>query len=161
MTSNRPSNRVIRLLAGDGRLSTVVVVRGVPDVRVCAATEAAGLRSSGRGIVIALRDPGTVPIALRSGWKAILSLEVPDVDPWGELATNEDLAPTGDVIAAFVVENRDVERVVLHCHLGVSRSRSAAAAICDVLHWPYRWTVLHEPLYAAVRDALKRRLDHG
>jgi predicted protein tyrosine phosphatase len=156
-----PSDRVIRLLAGDGRLATATHARGVPDVRVCSAPEAARLRPSRRGVVIAIRDPGAAPIALRPGWRAVLALEVPDVDSLGDLAPTVDLGPTGDAIAAFVVEHHDAVRVVLHCHLGVSRSRSAAAAICDAFKWPYRWTALHEPLYAAVREALERRMRHA
>jgi predicted protein tyrosine phosphatase len=109
-------------------------------------------------VVIAIRDPAAPIVKLRSGWRAVLSLEVPDVDPSGDLTPLVDLGYAGDTIVEFLTANRNAEGIVLHCHLGVSRSRSIAAAICEAFAWPYQWTVLHEPLYRAVLDACHRSL---
>jgi hypothetical protein len=88
-----------------------------------------------------------------------LALDVPDVDETGGLSTSETLEPVAASIAEFAIRHRNAQTIVLHCHLGVSRSRSTAAALCEAFGWPYRWTVLHEPLYHAVLLALRRRLE--
>jgi rhodanese-related sulfurtransferase len=152
------SARLVRLLATDGRIPNAAHANTGPDVIVCSAPEAARLRPSRHGVVIALRDPGSAPAPLKSGWGALLPLEVPDVDVSGELPPPANLEPLAEALAEFVIHHRDARRIVLHCHLGVSRSRSTAAAICETFEWPYRWTVLHEPLYHAVGVALRRRL---
>jgi predicted protein tyrosine phosphatase len=148
------------MLSQDGRLPGAPKRATEPDIRVCSAQEAARLRPSRRSVVIAIRDPGAPIVQLRSGWKAVLSLEVPDVDPSGDLTPLVDLSYAAEAVVAFVTASRNVAGIVLHCHLGVSRSRSVAAAICDAFGWPYQWTVLHEPLYHAVLDAIRRSLSH-
>jgi len=152
------SHRLIRMLSHDGRLSATPKGAREPKVRVCSAQEASRLRPSSSAVVIAIRDPGAPVVQLRSGWRAVLSLEVPDVGPSGDLAPLVDLSYAGEAVAEFLTANRNIAGIVLHCHLGVSRSRSVAAAICEAFAWPYQWTVLHEPLYRAVLDASRRSL---
>jgi predicted protein tyrosine phosphatase len=151
------SARLVRLLATDGVIPNTVHSNTRPDVVVCSAIEAGRLRPAREGIVIALRDPGSEPAPLNSGWGAVLALEVSDVDERGEIAPSATLEPLAEAIAEFAIRHRNARTIVLHCHLGVSRSRSTAAAICEAFGWPYRWTVLHEPLYHAVLLALRRR----
>jgi rhodanese-related sulfurtransferase len=151
------SARLVRLLGADGVIPNTAYADRGPDVVVCSAIEAGRLRPTREGIVIALRDPGSKPAPLKSGWGALLALEVSDVDVRGELAPSVNLEPIAEAIAEFAICHRDARTIVLHCHHGVSRSRSTAAAICEAFEWPYRWTVLHEPLYHAVLLALRRR----
>jgi rhodanese-related sulfurtransferase len=155
-TATQPSRRLIRLLAQDGRLPTETIAVGAPDVMVCSADEASRLRPSRRGVIIALRDPGSSPVQLRTGWLAVLALEVQDVNARGDLEPPVDLTQAAAAVAEFVSAHRSVARIVLHCHLGVSRSRSTAAALCESFGWPYHWTVLHEPLYRAVLAACRQ-----
>src|ERR1035437_5067071 len=138
------SHRLIRMRSHDGRRSAAPKGARAPDVRVCSAPEAARLRPSRRAVVIAIRDPGAPVVQLRSGRRAVLCLEVPDVGPSGELAPVVDLSDVGEAVAEFVTANRNSAGTVLHCHLGVSRSRSVAAALGGGFAWPYQWTVLHE-----------------
>jgi rhodanese-related sulfurtransferase len=152
------SARLVRLLVTDGVIPNAAHANTGPDVVVCSAIEAGRLRPSREGVVIALRDPGSAPVPLRQGWGALLALEVPDVDVRGELVPSANLEPIAEAIAEFSIRHRDARSIVLHCHLGVSRSRSTAAALCEAFGWPYRWTVLHEPLNHAVLLALRRRL---
>ena len=149
---------LIRMLATDGAIPYGGYATTGPEVLVCSAREAGRLRPSPQGVVIALRDPGSAPAPLKSGWKAILDLEVPDVDVTGELTPPTNMGPIAETIAEFSMRHRDARMFVLHCHRGVSRSRSTAAAICEAFDWPYQWTVLHEPLCHAVGVALSNRL---
>lgn len=57
-------------------------------------------------------------------------------------------------VATFVREHAGADTLLLHCAAGVSRSRSMAAAICDVLGLPYQWTVLNDDVYRRVRTAM-------
>jgi predicted protein tyrosine phosphatase len=150
--------RLVRLLATDGAIPYAGRANTGPEVLVCSAREAGRLRPSRQGVVIALRDPSSAPAPLKSGWRALLALEVPDVDVKGELTPPANLEPLAEAIAEFAIRHRNARTIVLHCHLGVSRSRSTAAAICEAFDWPYQWTVLHEPLYHAVLLALRRRI---
>lgn len=95
---------------------------------------------------------------LLSGWNSVLSLEIEDVDLHGNLEPGVDVRVPAAAIAAFVQTHRRAPQMLLHCHAGVSRSRSVAAAICEAFGWPYRWTVLHQPLYDAVLACLRETL---
>ena len=122
---------------------------------MCSAVEAQKIRATRTGIVIAVRDPGASRIPLKAGWRDILALEVPDVDASGVADPAWNLDESARRIARFVGTNATATRILLHCHLGVSRSRSIAAALCVHRGWPYAWTVLHQPLYDAVLRALR------
>jgi predicted protein tyrosine phosphatase len=154
----RLSARLVRLLATDGAIPYAGHANTGPEVLVCSAREAGRLRPSRQGVIIALRDPGSEPAPLKPGWGALLAVEVPDVDVRGELTPPANLDPVADTIAEFSMRHRDARTFVLHCHRGVSRSRSTAAAICEAFNWPYQWTVVHEPLHHAVGVALSNRL---
>jgi predicted protein tyrosine phosphatase len=144
-----------RIVSEDGPLWEGRRPRGVPLVRVLSRDEAVRARPLSRGVVISIRAPSMEPPRLSSRWKAVLSLEIEDVDLQGNLDPGVDLRAPGEAIAAFVQSHRRVPQILLHCHAGASRSRSAAAAICEAYGWPYHWTVLHQPLHDAVLAALR------
>lgn len=156
-------SRLQELLADDGPRWTGRRPRGVPMVRVMDRDEAARARAMQTGVVISIRAPGMEPADLASGWPAVLSVEIEDVDLHGEFDTAFDLRPAAEAIAQFVWAHRRARHLVVHCHAGVSRSRSVAAAICDTFGWPYHWTVWHKPLYDAVAATLRLRVnqDHA
>ena len=129
--------------------------RGVPLVRVLSRDEAVRAKPVRRGVVISIRAPGMEQPELLSGWKAVLFLEIEDVDLYGNLEPGVDVRVPAAAIAAFVRTHRRAPQILVHCHAGVSRSRSVAAAICEAFGWPYRWTVLHQPLYDAVFARLR------
>ena len=144
-----------RIVSEDGPLWEGRRPRGVPLVRVLSRDEAVRARPVSRGVVISIRAPGMEPPRLSSRWKAMLSLEIEDVDLQGNLDPGVDMRAPAEAIAAFVQSHRRAPHILLHCHAGASRSRSAAAAICEAYGWPYRWTVLHQPLHNAVLAALR------
>lgn len=154
-------SRLQELLAYDGPRWTGRRPRGVPVVRVMDRDEAARARPVQSGVVISIRAPCMEPAALAPGWQAVLSVEIEDADLHGQLDTAFDLHPEADAIAQFVCAHRGARHLVVHCHAGVSRSRSVAAAICDTFGWPYHWTVLHKSLYDALAAALRLRVNQG
>jgi predicted protein tyrosine phosphatase len=128
---------------------------GVPLVRVMGDSEVRDARASRAGVVIAIRAPGARVVPLRSGWHAVLEIEVPDVDVYGNLGPGADVSPAAREIAAFLRAHHDAPSILVHCRAGLSRSRSVAAALCESRGWPYAWTVLHQPLHDAVAEALQ------
>jgi hypothetical protein len=115
------SARLVRLLATDGVIPNAAHANTGPDVVVCSAIEAGRLRPSRDGVVFALRDPGSELAPLKSGWGALLSLEVPDVDASGELAPAANLEPLAKATAEFAIRQHKARAIVLHCHLRLAR----------------------------------------
>lgn len=153
-----PMTSLERILGEDGPRWAGRRPRGVPLVRVLSRDEAVRATPARGGVVISIRAAGMEQPALRSGWKAVLFLEIDDVDLHGNLEPGVDVRPPAAALADFVRTHRRAPQILLHCHAGVSRSRSAAAAICEAFGWPYRWTVLHQPIYDAVLACLTEPL---
>lgn len=129
--------------------------RGMPRIRVMSVTEAKRLRPKKGSVVVSIWTPHVPRSSLRPGWVDTLSLTVEDVDEWGNVSEEAPLDEPARQLAAFIVKHQRAPEIVLHCLAGLSRSRSAAAAICAHFHWDYQWTVLHEPFYRAISHALK------
>ncbi len=129
--------------------------RGVPLVRVLSRDEAGRTKPVRLGVVVSIRAPGMELPELLSGWQSVLSLEIEDVDLHGNLDLGADVHEPAAAIATFARAHRRAPHILIHCHAGVSRSRSVAAAICEYFDWPYRWTILHRPLYDAVLAFLR------
>lgn len=144
-----------RELMGDGPRWKGPRPRGIPLVRVMSREEAVSARPRSGGVIVSIWDPGMEPPVLSSRWKAVLQLEIDDVDLYGNLDPGADIRGPGEGIANFVKSHRRAPLIAFHCHAGVSWSRSAAAAICEAYEWPYRWTVLHRPLFDAALMALR------
>lgn len=140
---------VKRILAEDGPLWAVRRPRRVPLVRMLSENEAVRAKPVRRGVVISIRAPGMESPELSPGWKAILSPETEDVDLHGNLDPGVEVHGPAAAIAAFVRTHRRAPQLVLHSHAGVGRSQSVAVAMREAFNWPYRWTVLHRPLFDA------------
>jgi predicted protein tyrosine phosphatase len=94
-------------------------------------------------------------MAVPPGWREVLEVVFDDT---GEYAPpRADAQPlsidAAGRILAFVTRHRARRRLVLHCHAGVSRSRSVAAAISELEALPYRWTVVNPDVVATMRAA--------
>jgi predicted protein tyrosine phosphatase len=125
-------------------------------VLVLSASKAARHRPSARTAVISIRGARDPEIALSTQYRAVLRLVFDDVSVFADAPP--DAANISEVqafaVAAFVREQFDADTLLLHCAAGVSRSRSMAATICEVLELPYRWTVLNADVYRRVRAAM-------
>lgn len=147
-------------LMGDGPTWVGRRPRGVPQILVMSAPEAAKMRPrSARGVIVAIRDPDTSPVPLNTHWSDVLRLELPDISWDGQHdPTPESLAPQASALVSFVHKHRSSPLIAFHCHAGVSRSRTAAAAVCEHYKWPYEWAALHYSWEAALRTAFSGSL---
>lgn len=125
------------------------------QMRVMSARRARSYLPGPDEVCVSIRGRGDAPIALQPGWAEILAVECDDTGPYAA-ATSSARALTREEareILAFVQRHLHRRRLVLHCHAGVSRSRSVAAAIAEVCGLPYHWTALNADAVAAIRAA--------
>lgn len=107
-------------------------------------------------------DPGTLLIPLNPRWEAVLRLELSDFSWDGKNdPTPESLAEQAAALVALVHAHWKASLIVFHCHAGISRSRTAAAVVCQRYGWPYEWYPLHYAWEAALRTALAEMAKDG
>jgi predicted protein tyrosine phosphatase len=91
---------------------------------------------SGREVCISVTDPEKLPAPLSARFAAILRLGFTDITETTGLERdvlfNEDHARQ---IVAFIRQWRHVNRVVIHCRAGLSRSPGIAAGLCELFSW--------------------------
>jgi predicted protein tyrosine phosphatase len=87
-------------------------------------------------ICISISDPAVAPARLSPRFAAVLPLAFSDIV---EAETPEDvLFDPGHAAAIvdFVERWPQAERLVVHCHVGASRSPGVALGLCDRYGWP-------------------------
>lgn len=88
-----------------------------------------------REVCISIADPDAAPARLSSSFAAVLRLQFNDViergDPADVLFEEEHARMINEFIDTWV----DVERLVVHCNMGVSRSPGVALGLCDLRGW--------------------------
>jgi predicted protein tyrosine phosphatase len=89
-------------------------------------------------VCISIGDPRAPPARLSRGFAAVLRLTFNDIE---SSPGDEDIlfAPdhAGEILR-FVAKWPDVDRIVVHCEFGVSRSPGVALGLCDSFDWPVR-----------------------
>ena len=86
-------------------------------------------------ICVSIFDPEAEPARVSSRFAAVLRLQFHDVTERGE-PTDILFAPEhARAIHEFLDQWPDVDRVVVHCNAGVSRSPGVALGLCDVRGW--------------------------
>ena len=88
------------------------------------------LTPTGREVIVSIHDRTQGPTALQSGWKDVLRLSFHDTDVAKEDYDLFNEAQAREVID-FIERHTDVERIVVHCNMGVSRSAAVAMFIAD------------------------------
>jgi predicted protein tyrosine phosphatase len=90
----------------------------------------------GLEICISIADPDAPPARLSPKFAAVLRLNFSDIvtveTPADVLFATEHAAAVVD----FVDRWRQAERLVVHCHVGASRSPGVALGLCDRYGWP-------------------------
>jgi hypothetical protein len=106
------------------------------EIRVLSREAVERYEPAGLEICISITDPGTPPAALSDAFAAVLRLGFSDI---GAIDTPADVlfAPEhAGAILDFIERWPQAERLVVHCHVGVSRSPGVALGLCDVFGWP-------------------------
>ena len=106
------------------------------DIRILSREAVERYEPEGVEICISITDPGTPPATLSESFAAVLRLGFSDI---AAIDTPVDVlfAPeNARAILAFMEQWPQAERLVVHCHVGVSRSPGVALGLCDVFGWP-------------------------
>lgn len=102
-----------------------------------------------------------VPLAVLSDkFEDVLRLEFADTidDPYITYRSNEGITNEQcDEIVNFVSKHKDVDKIVLHCFAGVSRSRSTAAAIVSALKMTDQLQVHNTLVFDRITKAFENR----
>jgi predicted protein tyrosine phosphatase len=107
-------------------------------------------------ISISSAGHGIVNPTLPAEFVDVLRLEFDDtaVGDFGMVNAKTISNEQADLLAQFVSKHFARKKLVIHCFAGMSRSRSAAGAIAEVLTLPYRYTIMNPSVYNTVRIAL-------
>ena len=106
-----------------------------PELVVLSREDAERYEPSLTEICVSISDPEAEPARVSSRFAAVLRLKFHDVTERGE-PTDILFAPEhARAIHEFLDEWPDVDRVVVHCNMGVSRSPGVALGLCDVRGW--------------------------
>lgn len=115
-------------------------------------------------VCISITDPMSPPANLSPNFRAVLRLCFHDIDARVPAGMMTDCGPAqhmsprdADRVVAFVLEHEDADVLMIHCEMGVSRSRSIAEALFDVYgrRNPNQW------VYQAVLRAAKKGWGDG
>ena len=159
-----PSN-LKRLIAADGWLADhpanagAQTERASPEQRVLvlSASKAAQRPASRQAAMISIRGAQDRELPLSSKYRGVLRLvfeDLSEVDDGHEADTISEAQAAA--VARFVREHADARTLIVHCQMGVIRSRSLAAALCDIEHRPYSYTAVNDAVYRRVRTGLER-----
>ena len=154
-----------RLIAADGWIAEHPANGGAKTERaspaqrvlVLSASQAAQQPASRQAAVISIRGAQDREIPLSSKYRGVLRLvfeDLSEVDDGHEADTISEAQAAA--VARFVREHADARTLIVHCQMGISRSRSMAAAICDVERKPYSYSAVNDAVYRMVRRALER-----
>jgi predicted protein tyrosine phosphatase len=115
---------------------------------VLSITGAAKYEPSGREVCISITDPQSAPANLSEKFAAVLRLSFSDITEPIPLPTHVLFAPEhAHAILDFIDNWPDVERIVVHCVGGLSRSPGVALAIADLRGWPVKALEQRSPMW--------------
>jgi len=107
-----------------------------PEVLILSQRRAETYEPSGHEVCISITDPLKLPARLSDKFAAILRLSFTDItEPTGldwDVLFNEDHAKE---TVAFIRQWPDVDRIVVHCRAGLSRSPGIATGLCELFAW--------------------------
>jgi predicted protein tyrosine phosphatase len=106
------------------------------EVRIFSRETVEQYEPQGIEICISITDPAAPAAELSPHFAAILRLAFSDIVA---IESQEDVLFSPGQAAAvieFVERWRHVDRLVVHCHAGVSRSPGVALGLCDRFGWP-------------------------
>jgi predicted protein tyrosine phosphatase len=105
------------------------------ELRILSREGAERYEPQGVEICISITDPTAPPAQLSPAFAAVLRLVFSDIVA---IETPLDVlfaADHAEAIVGFVEQWRHAERLVVHCHVGASRSPGVALGLCDWFGW--------------------------
>lgn len=118
-----------------GGVRTTAKEAVIPELLVLSREDAEAYEPRGQEICISISDPDAPPARVSSRFKAVLRLSFDDVTQRGEVSDILFAEEHAQEIREFLDSWPTAERVVVHCHAGVSRSPAVALGLCDVRGW--------------------------
>ena len=129
-----------------------------PRIVILGIGRAEAYQPHGAEICISISDPKATPVRLSDDFKAVLRLTFSDIAlpptmPHDVLFAEEQAREILD----FIERWPDVERIMIHCVGGVSRSPAVGMALCELHQWPLGKMEAEYPLWNPwVRSELLR-----
>ncbi|HJP61431.1 MAG TPA: hypothetical protein VJ865_15595 [Gemmatimonadaceae bacterium] len=109
--------------------------RRVPDLLVLSREEIERYEPRKKEICISISDPFARPAQLSKRFRSVLRLYFDDVVERGEPSDVLFASDHAMAISRFIDNAVDVDRIVLHCNMGMSRSPGVALGLCDLNGW--------------------------
>ena len=106
------------------------------ELRVLSREAVERYQPEGVEICVSISDPVAPPASLSPGFAAVLRLAFSDIVAV-QCAEDVLFSPEhASAIVEFVDRWPGADRLVVHCHAGVSRSPAVALGLCDRFGWP-------------------------
>lgn len=138
------------------------MTRPTLSLLVLSRSAAEQYQPEGIEICISIRDPWAPPAQLSPAFQAVLDLNFCDITAIGnetDVLFCEDHAAE---IIRFVNRFARLDRIVVHCHVGASRSPGVALGLCDLFDWPTAELERNYPAWnRLVRQVLASQLMPG
>jgi predicted protein tyrosine phosphatase len=106
-----------------------------PELVVLSREDAEYYEPGPNEICISISDPDAPPADVSSGFAAVLRLNFDDVTERNQQSDILFAADHARAIVDFVDAWPDVDRLIVHCNMGVSRSPGVALGLCDANGW--------------------------
>ena len=119
----------------DAQLGREKPLTRAPELVVLSREDAERYQPSLTEICVSISDPEAEPARISSRFASVLRLKFHDVTERGEPTDILFDPEHARAIHKFLDEWPDVDRVVVHCNMGVSRSPGVALGLCDVRGW--------------------------
>jgi predicted protein tyrosine phosphatase len=106
------------------------------ELRILSREAVERYEPQGLEICISISDPAAPAVELSPGFAAVLRLVFSDIvaiESPGDVLFAPDHAAQ---VVEFVERWGHADRLVVHCHAGVSRSPGVALGLCDRFGWP-------------------------
>ncbi|MFL5611782.1 MAG: hypothetical protein ACJ78G_13855 [Gemmatimonadaceae bacterium] len=106
-----------------------------PELVVLSRERAESYEPRGNEICISISDPTAPPARVSPQFASVLRLYFDDVIERGEPSDVLFATEHARAIKGFLEQWPDVDRIVVHCNMGVSRSPGVALGLCDLRGW--------------------------
>ncbi|HMG70983.1 MAG TPA: hypothetical protein VK544_07680 [Gemmatimonadaceae bacterium] len=109
--------------------------KSAPELIVLSREDAEHYQPTKKEICISISDPDAEPANVSDQFVAVLRLHFDDITEMGLASDILFAADHARAITMFVDKWPGIERLMVHCNMGVSRSPGVALGLCDTHGW--------------------------